>query len=44
MPDPYLSQLAHDAVRDRRSAAPIAILMTGALLTIIGALLRIALP
>ena len=44
MPDPYLSQLAHDEVRDRRAAAPVAILMTLALMAIIGGLLRIALP
>lgn len=44
MPDRYLTQLADDALHDRRAAAPIAIVMTLALIGIIGALLRIALP
>jgi hypothetical protein len=44
MPDRYLTQLADHARNDRRVAAPIAIVMTLALIGIIGALLRIALP
>lgn len=44
MSDRYLTLLADHDLHDRRTAPPLAILLTLMLVGIIGALLRIALP